>query len=289
MYPTIRRVVLFRVNGYGDSLASCKALEGLSELELACWYSTVDAMAIASSEYLKQLQVLTYWLGSSAGGQHDDDGCRIPGSSRAWPDLRELILLNPYNEKEDNRMRLVITANEAANQKIAVYRVGYPILFPFAADFWYTFPGHLPDGRTAMAAEDYTTNPPTLWVITFDETGKQTEDVIRVAVPESLLGLPTSEWYLHRERLQQQLIGILGFQHGFIRIQDCHFPGDEGNYNSPLQERAEDFGEPDDDDEQSWDISPDGSGGETWRHIREGDWIFGWDRFGDKRGEIHST
>ena len=55
-HPTIRRAVLFRVNGYGERLAACVALEGLSELELACWYSVEDARAIALSEHLKQLQ-----------------------------------------------------------------------------------------------------------------------------------------------------------------------------------------------------------------------------------------
>src|SRR6516162_7801674 len=31
LHPTVRRVVLFRVNGYGERLAACPALEGLAE------------------------------------------------------------------------------------------------------------------------------------------------------------------------------------------------------------------------------------------------------------------
>jgi len=140
-----------------------------------------------------------------------------------------------------------------------------------------------------MAAVVFTSDPPTLCVITFDKTGKQTNEVIRIPVPDYLLSVPADDWFLHNERLKQQLIDVIGFQPGFIRIQDCHFPGDDGCYNSPIPDRVRNFGEPDIDNEESWNTWPLGFGGETWRHIREGDWIFGWDRFGDKRGEIHST
>jgi uncharacterized protein (TIGR02996 family) len=54
LHPVIRRLVLFRVHGYGQRLAACSALDGLAELELACWYSDTDAEAISRSPYLGQ-------------------------------------------------------------------------------------------------------------------------------------------------------------------------------------------------------------------------------------------
>ena len=53
------------------------------------------------------------------------------------------------DEKERGKRRLVTLANKVAGSKVAVYRRGWPELFPFAADFWYTFPGYLPGGRGA--------------------------------------------------------------------------------------------------------------------------------------------
>lgn|GEM_PF-1932486 len=289
LHPTIRRVVLFRVNGYGERIASCPALEGLAELELACWYHPQDAEAIAQSAHLKQLQVLVFWLGTVWYGQPDVRTCRIFGASKAWPNLRELTLLNPYAEKERTRKKLVTTLNKAAGREIAVYRVGYPALFPFAPDFWYAFPGFLPNGRMALGIEDHRTNPPGLCVITFDKRGKQTKEVIRVPAPDELLAVPTDAWFQHKDRLQQQLVDVLGFTPGFIRIRDCRFPNDEHQYNSPSPEMIGELGQLDTDDEASWDQFPEGFGGRAWRDVHTGEWVFGWDRYGDKSGRIHST
>src|SRR5262245_744027 len=110
LQPTVRRLVLFRVNGHGERLAACRALEGLAELELACWYPDADARAIAASPYLSRLQVLEVWLGRR-GGLKDGRLCRIMAASKAWPRLRERTLLNPDGENVRNRKRLVKVAN----------------------------------------------------------------------------------------------------------------------------------------------------------------------------------
>jgi uncharacterized protein (TIGR02996 family) len=294
LHPTIRRVVLYRVNGYGERLAACPALAGLAELELAGWYSDTDAEAIASSLYLRRLQVLELWLGRQAG-LTDTRLCRIMGRSKAWPELRELTLLNPNDEKVRSRKRLVPLTNEAADRKLAVYRRGWPELYPFAADFWYTFPGYLPDGRMAMAVEDDTTSPPSLCVITFDKKGKQTEDVLTVAFPDDLVAIPPNEWYKHKERMKQHLGETIGFRPGFIRIRDCRFPGDEYGYNRPywevysMQGEEEQFGVADPDDEESWAEYPCGYAGQLARRMRDQAYVFGWDRYADKRGLVHST
>ncbi len=286
LHPAIRRVVLFRVNGYGERLAACPAFEGLAELELACWYSDADARALAASSHLSRLQVLEIWLGRR-DGLTDGRLCRIIAEAKAWPRLRELTLLNPDDEKERGGKQLVTLANKAAGRKVGVYRRGWPELFPFAADFWYTFPGYLPDGRMAMAAEDHRTSPPTLCVLTFDEQGRQTEDMLTVPLPDDLLAIPVSDWYLHKDRMKDHLVETIGFRPGFIRIRDCRFPGDD-SYNRPYWDH-QDVGGLDTDDEESWKEEPCGVGGQVSYHMRTGQYVFGWDRYADKTGIVHST
>lgn len=50
--------------------------------------------------------------------------------------------------------------------------------------------------------------------------------------------MPEDKWYLHKDRLQQQLIEILGFQLGFIRIQGCRLPCDEHYAYFPFPNRS---------------------------------------------------
>jgi hypothetical protein len=294
LHATIRRLVLFRVNGYGERLAACAALEGLPELELAGWYSDADAEAIARSSYLSRLQVLDLWLGRRAG-LTDARLCRIMAASSCMPRLRALTLLNPNDEDEQAKMRLVASANKAAGRKVAMYQCGWPERYPFAGDFWYTFPGYLPDGRMAMAAEKHQTAPPSLEVLIFDSKGKQTAETMTVALPDDLLAIPVSDWYLHKERMQRQLAESIGFRSGFIRIRDCQFQGDKFGYNRPswevysMQGEEDQFGVPDSDDEESWAEHPRGYAGQFASRLRNQAYVFGWDRYADKRGTVHST
>jgi hypothetical protein len=59
----------------------------------------------------------------------------------------------------------------------------------------------------------------------------------------------------------------------------------EGHWN--LWEDQPGF--PDQDDEESWKEDPAGIGGNITWLLREGQYIFGWDRWADKRGSVHST
>lgn len=297
LYPTIRRVALFRVHGHGKRLAACPALDGLAELELACWYADVDAEAIAASPYLERLQVLELWLGRRRP-LRDRQLCQIMARSKAWPHLRELTLLNPDNEKERSRKRQVAVANKAAGRKIATYRRGYPELFPFAADFRDLFPGYLPDGRMALVSENHwTTSPPTLCVLTFDERGDQTDEILTVPAPADLLVIPRTRWYEHRERITQHLHDLIGFRPGFIRIRACRFPWDEAENDCPHRGHEgwwDALGLPDDDEEEPWQESLGeegfgGNGGPIFWLLREGQYIYGWDWWADKRGNVHST
>src|SRR5262249_53971120 len=156
------------------------------ELELACWYSDADAAAIAASPHLKHLQLLELWLGRR---DHLTDSwlCQVMGGSKAWPHLRELTLLNPDGENEGSRKQLAGLVNEAAGGRGGVSRRGSPELFPFAVYHRYIFPGYLPDGRMAMACQDHSTRPPSLCVLTFDNKGNQTGDVLTVPMPAEIL------------------------------------------------------------------------------------------------------
>jgi hypothetical protein len=141
----------------------------------------------------------------------------------------------------------------------------------------------------AIAAEDHTTTPPTLCVISFDGNGNQTDDVLTVPLPAELLAIPLREWYKHKERMQQHLIESIGFCLGFIRVRDCRFPGDAHDYNRPTWDEPEHLGVLDSDDEESWQENPRGNGGEAHYVLRNGQYVFGWDRYADKRGRVHST
>jgi hypothetical protein len=162
--------------------------------------------------------------------------------------------------------------------------------FPFAAEFWYTFPGYLPNGRMAMAVANHHSSPPSLSVITFDKEGKQTEEVLAVPGPDEMLAIPVKGWYLQNERLKEHLVERISFQPGFIRIRGCHFPLDDSYYRSPSWDHQDVGGlDLDTEDAMSWQEYPRGIGGEVSYSMRIGQYVFGWDRYADKRGRVHST
>jgi uncharacterized protein (TIGR02996 family) len=286
LHPTLRRLVLFRVQGQGEALAACPWLEGWPELELACWYSDKDASAIASSPWLSSLQVLEIWLARRGRGA-DGRLCKIMGGARAWPQLRKLVLLDPEGDLPE---RLVSVADKAAGRALAVKDRGYPELFPFAADFWETYPGRLPDGRMAMAAEDPTTSPPSLCVLTFDGRGQQTDEILRAPMPQELVGLDADEWPRYKNRIRQHLVDVMGFVPAFIRIRGCSFPWDQyGNLAADrgFQDEWGLLGLSDVDEEVG--EYPLGIGGRLTWVIRTGQYVFGQEGWADQRGRVHTT
>jgi uncharacterized protein (TIGR02996 family) len=288
LYPTLRRLVLFRVQGQGQALAACPWLQGWPELELACWYSDKDARAIAASPWLGSLQVLEIWLARRARGG-DSRLCKIMGGGQAWPQLRRLVLLDPEGDLPE---RLVGVADKAAGRALAVKVRGYPELFPFAADFWDAYPGRLPDGRMAMASEDATTSPPTLGVLTFDEHGEQTDEVLRVPLPEELLSVEPGQWYKHKDRIRQHLREVLGLVPAFIRIGGCEFPWDKFGglaADRGFGEEWDQLGLPDEDEGEDLEDDPRGIGGKLTWVIRTGQYCFGPEGWADQRGRVHTT
>jgi uncharacterized protein (TIGR02996 family) len=293
-HPALRRVVLFRVQGYGERLADCPALEGLPELELACWYSDDDARAIAASPHLRSLQVLELWMDRWAR-LSDTRLCKIMGSmgsmgsmagSGAWPRLRELSLLHPQGKQ---KKKLVAEADRAAGRAIAVARSGYPDRFPFAPDIGRgLYPGRLPDGRAAVGLE----GGGRVEVITFDRAGRQTREVLDLALPETLRD-PAEPWAsAHEEGVRRHLAEHLGMVPAFVRIRHARFPSDLHGAFCPQRGHEDDWerlGLPDDDGEASWEEEPVGHGGKISWLVREGQYELAWEWWADKRGRVHTT
>src|SRR5262249_12779253 len=160
---------------------------------------------------------------------NDADLCILAAQAKAWPRLRELVVLDPDGE-QGTPERFVNVMNRAAGRPLGRYERGYPELFPFAPGYRDAFPGKLPDARTAMAALDFTdkagrdARPAGLVVITFDADGQQTDEVIRVPLSPALQKIPRHESYLHDDDYLQHLIEQTGFSPAFIRVQDYAFP-----------------------------------------------------------------
>ena len=66
-------------------------------------------------------------------------------------------------------------------------------------------------------------------------------------------------------------------------------------YNRPywsvysMQGEEQEFGVPDRDGQGHWAEYPRGYAGMFARRLREQEYVFGWDRYADKRGRVHST
>src|SRR5439155_1410038 len=103
-YPLLRRLVLFRLNGWGKQVAKCPALASLPELELACWYGDDDARVLARSPHLGDLRRLVVWSGGS------DRQAGIFARGRAWPGLSDLHLIHYFGRSDG----WVETVNRAA-------------------------------------------------------------------------------------------------------------------------------------------------------------------------------
>ncbi|HEY1190018.1 MAG TPA: TIGR02996 domain-containing protein [Gemmata sp.] len=293
-HPTIRRVVIHCLNGWGERLAACSALERLTELELACWYADADMEALSASPHLSRLQVLVLWMGRLVDGTDDATLCRLAAKAKAWPNLRELVLLDPEGDNAKGIQRLVASANDYANRKIAKYERGYPELFPLAADFDYGCPGRLPDGRLAFARAERESQPfeaPAAWwvVQTFDPNGTPRKKVLRVPLPPELLPEDWSESQKFEGQRMAILRERLGFEPAFIRIKDI--PDSDLSPQRGHYERWGTRGYTDDPKHPTRysGTSPNGFGGDIYNLMRNGEFVIAYEARADKRGRVHST
>ena len=149
-YPLLRKLVVFALNGWGERLAACEWLDGIRELELACWYSDDDARAVAGSPHLGAVERLVCWSGGGLGQAEP----LARGS--AWRALREFHLVSAFDQHEG----WVEAVNAAAGRPVGSVHVFDEEPFPFAHDFYKgycgcedIFAGKLPDGVQVIVRE----------------------------------------------------------------------------------------------------------------------------------------
>jgi uncharacterized protein (TIGR02996 family) len=239
-YPTLRRLDLFRVAGWGERLAACRHLEGLRELEIACWIPSRDAETLIASPYLKHLRMLRLWLGSN-----DEDECICSCIDRCaeLPGLQEVQVVwgNPQRFA-GRRGRPVIRCIDPWTR---VYS------FAPGGNGWFDefFPGRLPDGRQAFGKMP-AVGSNRLPLLLFDREGNQLEER-EVELPPHLVPKQTRfgtqqsrgrfSWPKFRVQAQraceiweqfvrditEHLRVTLGHRPSMIRLKELHFAGDE--------------------------------------------------------------
>ena len=293
-YPLLRKLVVFRLNGWGERLAACEWLRGIPEIELACWYADADAAALANSPHLRDVERVVLYSGG------DLQQARIFARAAAWPKLRELHLVSQGGPQAG----WVEAVNEAAGRPIAtVYDFGSE-LFPFAATFadCHGFLiGKLPDGTQlfALGGED----EPTAEGWLFHPDGRKREPFHFEFPPELVLPKetgPTDDWkarWDREERMRFARKGYLteqtGFVPTFIRVEA--FSLDDDGFCQPGRYRG--------DVEASWGVGDDprvspeedelwaGFGGTICDAVRSGEFTFdfGNEWWCDRSGHVTST
>ena len=234
-FPLLRKLAVFRVNGWGERLAACEHLRGLRELDLGCWYSDADAEALARSPHLADLETLTYW----AGNQQEDEvlQLRTLAGSKAWPKLHKLrVMLG-------RRMHVTI-ANAAAGRSIAEAIDPNEWLFPFRPDFGDGgyFIGTLLNGAQVFCGD--ADDSGSARAVFFDAAGNVAVEQELTFPPETLaprnrqLSGTANRWRDEEQRAKREehLRDTLGFEPAFIRVREFSI-GAEGP--SRYRERVE--------------------------------------------------
>jgi uncharacterized protein (TIGR02996 family) len=252
-YPLLRKLTLFRLNGWGQRLAECPCLEGIRELEFPCWYADEDAQALADSPHLRDLERLVYWW--------DGDVRQgiILARGKAWPNLRNLHQVSTGPAQE-----WVAAVNEAAGRAIATnwdYEVD---LFPFPPDL--DLVGKLPDG-TQFYIEIEEVEHGRAHIQAFEPDGTPRGEVFTYDFPADLLEPITVDWdsmesrerywawekRRHAARLEHLRLRF-GYVPALIRVKRFDF-GVGGPFRSDIgvDER---WGRPDDPDSEYEEYSP---------------------------------
>ncbi len=182
-YPFLRKLVLFRLNGWGQRLAQCEWLRGIREIEFPCWYADSDARAVASSRHLSAVERVVCWCDDNL-----EQG-RIFAQGTAWPGLRNLHLVARYDEHPT----WVEAINEAAGRPIGSLQIVTKELFPLAADFDEEcfLVGRLPDGTQLFLSCGVEST--TAEGIAFDPDGTPRAERFRCKIPPQVAIVPQEE------------------------------------------------------------------------------------------------
>jgi uncharacterized protein (TIGR02996 family) len=293
-YALLRKLVIFRLNGWGERLARCEWLRGIRELELACWYGDEDMKAVANSPFLSDVERLVLWEGGS------EEQTRMAAWAAAWPKLRELHFVS-----RGGRQQWVEAVNEVAGRPlVTVYDFGSE-LFPFAADFaWghYGFYiGKLPDGTQLFAYAEEDEPAASGWL--FEPDGRKRERFRFEFPPELTLPAerPLREDVRERMALEDQvrlarrslLAERFGFRPAFIRVEQFSLDDEEFGPHRFIWTVEERWGSADDPNQSpeadDWPMG--GHGERIYLSVRRGEYNFdfGNDWWCDRTGHVNST
>ena len=291
-YPFLRRLVVFRLNGWGKRLAACPALLGVPELELACWYGDGDAAALARSPHLGGLDRLVVW-GSYSARQ-----------ARAWGRGLQKVRVIEQVKFFGGLENWTEEVNRAAGREIATVYDFNAELFPFApgsvSDFMF---GKVGDGRQLVARQ---ARDGVLVGWTFLADGTRS-DPFRLQLPAEIAFWPKfnqgDDVQAYHEKIEglatrraDFLLGQVGFVPGFVRVAEFNlgegfeFEEDEADetdgprrWNRQVED---DWGRTDPPDElpEKADFQ-NGHGHAPYHYVRGGCYGFRW---GDIRGHDRS-
>ncbi|MBM3978971.1 MAG: hypothetical protein FJ304_01550 [Planctomycetes bacterium] len=212
--------------------------------------------------------------------------------------MRELILLDPRGGSDKLIKRYAREANKAAGRTLARYERGYPELFPLAPQFHHEFPvcGRLPNGRAAVAAPDCglhldgDTILTGMIVITFDATGAQTNEVLRVPLSPELANIKLRDISARARKYTDHLTQAIGFVPAFIRVKGFGIPGYGSGPNRDWSGRCLGLADdPENPTNMNDDPDPHGVGGFIYKDVRNVEFMIGHSAFANKRGRVHST
>ncbi len=200
-YPTLRKLVVFRLNGWGERLAQCPWLEGIRELELPCWYSDEDAEALSQSPQLKSLERLVLW------SEPQKQQIAIFAQGSLCSSLQNLHYVE-YVAPDDQWLTEI---NQTAKRPIVTMYEFDNEPFCFAPDFHHDFVvGKLPDG-TQIFISTYE-GETEIEGVAFAPDGKPLEEPFQFSFPNQKAARNAKSRCKH---LHEQI----GFEPAFIRVE----------------------------------------------------------------------
>jgi uncharacterized protein (TIGR02996 family) len=280
--PTLRRLDLFRVAGWGERLADCPHLAGLHELEIACWITGPDAEALLASPHLSNLRMLRLWLGAY---QHDEEVCQAIDRCAELPDLQEVQVVWGDLHRFAGRQGLRPDARRG-NQVPAVRGINpnsrlYALAPGGSGYFDEFFPGRLPDG-TQVFGQMPDVGSKILPLLFFDSDGNQIEERELVLPPHLVpqhgkYGYGADVWYQIVRGIAEHLRITLGHRPARICVEELEFSNPDGpfleNLPGTLEDRMGALDDPDTPPEADPE-GPNGYGGSIYNWIATRNFVF---------------
>jgi uncharacterized protein (TIGR02996 family) len=275
-YPTVQRMDLFRVAGWGARLAASPHLEGLRELEIACWTTKADLEALADSLYLSHLRMLRVWL---APGARDEATSQAVERCARLPSLREVqVVWGDPTRFEPHPGLPVIRCIDPTDRTYALAPGG-------SGYFDAYFPGKLPDG-TQVFGQMPRPKSNQMPLLLFDPQGNQIEQRL-LELPPHLVpehgeyeggtgGL--ERWRQLEKDIAAHLVATLGHRPCLIRVKGLEFPDEWGpSLEDWTQFREDELGALDDPElapEDDQDRGPPGYGGSFHSGLHRRQFVF---------------